>query len=115
LCVFTPQVAIAWTFGKVIALIICVFFAMWFFFAIKLIFGSMSFWTKRSIQIMTMIYDFSNFAKYPIHIFNRAIQIFMTYIIPFSVVIYMPIEALLFDGNLWLQTLYVGIASIAMV
>ena len=48
-------------------------------------------------------------------IFNRAIQIFMTYIIPFSVVIYMPIEALLFDGNLWLQTLYVGIASIAMV
>lgn len=115
LCVFTPQVAIAWTFGKVIALMICVFFAMWFFFAIKLIFGSMSFWTKRSIQIMTMIYDFSNFAKYPIHIFNRAIQIFMTYIIPFSVVIYMPIEALLFDGNLWLQTLYVGIASIAMV
>ena len=64
---------------------------------------------------MTLIYDFSNFAKYPIDIFNRAIRFVLTFILPFSVIIFFPIRALLFNGNLWLQTLYVVLASIIML
>ncbi|MFA5660028.1 MAG: ABC-2 family transporter protein [Bacilli bacterium] len=115
LSIFTPQLVISWTFGKVIALLLCVMFAMGFFFAIKLIFGSLSFWTKRSIEVMTLVYGFSNFAKYPIDIFNRFIRILLTYILPFSVVIFLPIKALLFNENIWLVTLYVAIASTAMI
>jgi ABC-2 type transport system permease protein len=88
---------------------------MIFFFSIKLIFGSLSFWTKRSIEVMTLIYDFSNFAKYPIDIFNRAIRVVLTFVLPFSVVIFFPIRALLFNGNLWLQTFYVMLASLSML
>lgn len=115
LSIFTPQLVISWTFGKVIALLLCVMFAMGFFFAIKLIFGSLSFWTKRSIEVMTLVYGFSNFAKYPIDIFNRFIRILLTYILPFSVVIFLPIKALLFNENIWLVTLYVAISSTAMI
>jgi ABC-2 type transport system permease protein len=115
LSIFTPQLLISWTFGKVIALLLCVMFAMGFFFAIKLIFGSLSFWTKRSIEVMTLVYGFSNFAKYPIDIFNRFIRILLTYILPFSVVIFLPIKALLFNENIWLVTLYVAISSTAMI
>lgn len=114
LSVFSPKLAINWSFSNILALLVSGFFAMWFFFAIKLIFGSMSFWTKRSLEVMTMVYDFSNFAKYPIDIFSKSIQFVMTFILPFSVVIFMPVKALLFDDNVWLITLYVAIASISM-
>lgn len=115
LSIFGPKLVITWSFGSAVALVLCIIFAMGFFFAIKLIFGSLSFWTKRSIEVMTLIYEFSNFAKYPIDIFNRFIRILLTYILPFSVVIFLPIKALLFNENLWLVTLYVGLASSVMV
>jgi len=114
LVIFTPMVTVSWSFSNVIALFVCVLFSMMFFFSIKLIFGSLSFWTKRSIEVMTMIYDFSNFAKYPINIFHQVIRFILTFILPFSVVIFFPIEALLFNGNLWLQVFYVALASIGM-
>ena len=114
LIIFTPTLGLTWSFSSVMALIICAFFAMIFFFSIKLIFGSLSFWTKRSIEVMTLMYDFSNFAKYPLEIFNIAIKFVLTFILPFSVVIYFPIRALIFGGNLWLSTLYVSIASLLM-
>lgn len=114
LSIFTPTLNISFDFYQVVLLVICAFFSMWFFFAIKLIFASISFWTKRSIEVMTTIYEFSNFAKYPIDIFSGVIRFILTYILPFSVVIFFPIRALLFDGNLWLVTLYVIIASVVM-
>lgn len=114
LSVFTPKLNITFELYQVILLLVCAFFAMWFFFAIKLIFGSLSFWTKRSIEVMTTIYDFSNFAKYPIEIFSGVIRFVLTYILPFSVVIFYPIRAVIFGGNLWLVTLYVIAASVTM-
>ena len=115
LFVFTPKLGVSFSAIQIILLVLCVFFAVLFFFAIKLIFGSMSFWTKRSIEVMTTIYDFSNFAKYPIEIFSGAIRFTLTYLLPFSVVIFFPIRALLFGGNLYLQTFYVMLASIGML
>lgn len=115
LIVFTPMLAITWTLSHIIALIICSMASIVFFFSIKLIFGSLSFWTKRSIEVMTLIYDFSNFAKYPIDIFHKAIRFLLTFILPFSVVIFFPIRALLFGGNLWLVTFYVIVASTLML
>lgn len=115
LVVFTPKLAISWTFVNVMLLVVCALFAMMFFFSIKLIFGSLSFWTKRSIEVMTTVYDFSNFAKYPIDIFNRFIRVILTLVIPFSVVIFRPIQALLKDGNLWLETLYVIVVSVVFL
>ena len=112
--VFTPKLAITFEFYQIVLLVICAFFSMWFFFAIKLIFASISFWTKRSIEVMTTIYEVSNFAKYPIDIFSGVVRFILTDILPFSVVIFFPIKALLFDGNLWLVTLYVIIVSVVM-
>lgn len=115
LSIFGPKLLISWTVSNVLALIVCSFFAMWFFFSIKLIFGSLSFWTKRSIEVMTLIYDFSNFAKYPIDIFNRAVRFLLTFIIPFSVVIFFPIKALLFNEPIWGIVLRVALSCTLMV
>lgn len=113
--IFGPKVGIAWTFGSVIFLVICAFFAIFFYFGIKLLFGSLSFWTKRSIEVMTLFYGFSQFARYPLEIFNRFIRVILTFIIPFSVIIFFPVEALIFNGNLLWVALYVITASLIML
>ncbi len=115
LIIYTPLVAVNWSFMNILLMILCATFATIFFFSIKLFFGSMSFWTKRSIEVMTLVYDFSNFAKYPIGIFNQIIRIVLTFIIPFSVVIFLPVEALLLNTNLYLATLYTFLASFIML
>lgn len=64
---------------------------------------------------MNLFYGFSQFARYPLEIFNRFIRVILTFIIPFSVVIYMPIRALLFNENLLLVSGYVILVSLAML
>lgn len=115
LFIYTPLVIVDWSFINIFLIILCVISATLFFFSIKLIFGSLSFWTKRSIEVMTLIYDFSNFSKYPIGIFNQMVRTILTFVIPFSVVIFLPVEALLMQGNLWMVTLYTFTSSIMML
>lgn len=113
--IFAPMLSINWTFMSVFLLVIWAFFGIFFYFGIKLLFGSLAFWTKRSIEVMNLFYGFSQFARYPLEIFNRFIRVILTFIIPFSVVIYMPIRALLFNENLLLVTGYVILVSLAML
>lgn len=108
LCIFTPKINVIWHLSNVIPLIIIAFFTIFFFFSIKLIMGSLSFWTKRSIEFMTAVYSLSDFAKYPITIFNKVIKVIMLYIIPFSLIIFMPIKYLIEGKSLWLLTLSIA-------
>lgn len=99
------------TFLTIIALALVALFGMMLFFSIKLLFGSISFWTKRSIQIMSMVYNLSDFSKYPIDIFGQVIKVFLLYIIPFSMVLFNPISDILNGKNPFIHILYSGIAA----
>lgn len=59
-------------------------------FAIRLICMSVSFWTLTSYPIAIVIDNFSDFAKYPITIYNSMMKIVLEYIIPFSALAYFP-------------------------
>lgn len=65
------------------------------FFSIRLICMSISFWTLTSYPIAIAVDNISEFAKYPISIYNTGIKIVLEYIIPFSVISYSPILVLL--------------------
>ncbi len=58
--------------------------------SIKLFFASFAFWIKSSISILDMIYSLSDFAKYPIGIYSRVIQVIITFIIPFAFTAFIP-------------------------
>lgn len=58
--------------------------------SIKLFFASFAFWIKNSIWILDMIYSLNDFAKYPISIYSRAVQIIITFIIPFAFTAFIP-------------------------
>lgn len=108
LAIYAPQQNIAWTANNVIPLILCGFFAIFLFFAVKLMTASVAFWTKRSITLMSGIYELSNFTKYPVEIFHDVVKVILLGVIPFSLVMYLPIAYLYQGKDIWMLTLIVG-------
>lgn len=58
--------------------------------SIKLIFASLAFWIKRSQSILYVAYQMANFTKYPMSIYNKIINVFLTFIIPFAFTAFIP-------------------------
>lgn len=92
------RITIHWSFTNVLLLVIASIFGAIIFTAIKLITCSVAFWTKRSGQLMSTAYNFADFSKYPIKIYHPAIRFIMTFILPFGLVISIPMETVIKGG-----------------
>ena len=57
---------------------------------IKLFFASLAFWVKNSGGILQLTYDMSDFAKYPVSIYSKSIQLVLSTIVPFAFVAFYP-------------------------
>lgn len=69
--------------------------------SVKLVLASIAFWVKDSAPIMTTAYDMADFAKYPIEIYAKPIQIVLMTILPFAFVAYIPATFFLINANIW--------------
>lgn len=108
------KVEVIWSVGNVIMIIVAMVFGALLFTALKLITCSIAFWTKRSGQFMSMVYNFADFAKYPIGIYHPAIKVIMTFILPFGLVISIPIDTIINGAyNPWLISLWIIGSSMA--
>lgn len=96
-----PSQPIVWSWHNTIPFVICGAAATFVFTAVKLFFATIAFFTKRSVQIMTTIYQFSDFARYPIEIFGDAIKNLLLFVLPYGLVIYYPIKYLYTNQNMW--------------
>ena len=89
-CVSVPNIEADWDASRFIAMVCMIPFITLIFTGVKTITASVSFWTKRSGNVIYMFYMFSDFAKYPAVIYNRLVQNIITYIIPFALTSYYP-------------------------
>ena len=89
-CVSVPNIEADWDASRFIAMVCMIPFVTLIFTGVKTITASVSFWTKRSGNVIYMFYMFSDFAKYPAAIYNRLVQNIITYIIPFALTSYYP-------------------------
>lgn len=97
------KITIQWSFGNVMLIFVAIVFGALIFTALKLITCSVAFWTKKSGQLMNMVYNMSDFSRYPVSIYNNVIKFIMTFILPFALVVSIPIEVLLKGGyNPWI-------------
>ncbi len=69
--------------------------------SVKLVLASIAFWVKDSSPIMTTAYDVADFAKYPIEIYAKPIQLVLMTILPFAFVAYIPATFFLINANIW--------------
>lgn len=93
------KVHIHWSFLNLILLLVVIPAATLIYTGIKTITASLSFWMKRSGQVIHVFYMMNEFAKYPTTIYNNVIRNVITYIIPFAFTAYYPASYFLTGEN----------------
>ncbi len=92
------QSGVIFTFSKVLLLIVASIFGAFIITATKIFTAAIAFYTKRSGPLTQIVYSFIGYAKYPIKIYPRAIQILLNFIIPFGLVIFIPVDVAINGG-----------------
>ncbi len=84
--------------------------------SIKLLIATLAFWIKVSLPLLFTVYSFTDFAKYPISIFPKAMQFLIMFIIPFAFTGYIPASYFMGTGTLFMTIgLQIIIASVFWV
>lgn len=113
--VFAPMTGINFTFGAVVALILCAFLGIFCFMGIKLLFASFAFWLHNAGIFLNTVYNLSNYAKYPVRHMGKAFASIMFYVIPFGLFLYYPVECLVSGKNIWWSVLWSSIATVIIM
>ena len=87
-------------------------FATFIYTAIKLAVTSIAFWVKFAQSYLFMVYQLSDFAKYPIGIYPKAIQGILTCLIPFAFTGYFPGSYFLGKGDIFTGVILTILISI---
>lgn len=94
-----PKLHLAFHWYTIPLLLIVVVFATLIYTSLKIITAAISFWTKASGHITHMLYMTNDFSKYPVTIYNKAVQTLITYVIPFAFTAYFPASYFLTGEN----------------
>lgn len=105
---------ITWSIPLVILLIVAVLFGAIIITSLKVILASFAFPFKRSGVILQIVYNFSSYSRYPIAIFPMILKCLLAFVIPFGLIISIPVEVLFFNSYnpIWLSLIIVGIAIV---
>ncbi len=95
------KLGIHYTVPTVLLMIVAFIFGMVIYTAIKIAGAALALWIKSSGSILQIFYMTSDFAKYPVTIYNGFIRNIVTYIIPFAFTAYYPASYILRGGNPW--------------
>ena len=85
-----PQLNMPFHWYTIPLLLVVIVFATLIYTSLKIITAAISFWTKASGHITHMLYMTNDFSKYPVSIYNKAVQTVITYVIPFAFTAYYP-------------------------
>ncbi len=86
---------VAWTPLNVLYLVVAVLSGGAIFIALNLITATSAFWIVESIPVTQIIFNTHEFAKYPLTIYPRGLQIMMTWLIPYGFASFIPASYLL--------------------
>ena len=91
----TASLGIAWTPLNLLYIIVAVLSGGMIFIALNLITATSAFWLVESIPVTQVIFNTHEFAQYPLSIYNRGIQVLLTWIIPYGFASFYPASFLL--------------------
>lgn len=111
-CYAAGHLDIALSTPQLLAVLMLVISGAVIYFAIKLMFASLAFWTVTSLPAMNAAYQLSSFVKYPIDLFHPAIQATLLWVLPFGFTAFVPVTYILHgDTSLVWATPLVAAAS----
>ena len=109
------QLSLNYTPFKILMFIIAVLCAIVIYTAIKLAVASIAFWIKFAQSYLYMTYQLSDFAKYPMGIYPKAIRGVLTFIIPFAFTGYYPGAYLLGKGSIITGVLLTAVVAVVSI
>lgn len=80
--------------GAILLVILGIICASLIITSFKIMVASLAFKFKRSGPLLQFIYNFTGYTKYPMNIYPKFIQVFLTFIIPLGLCIFYPFENL---------------------
>lgn len=86
------------TFANVTLLVVGILCAAIIITSFKILIAGLAFIFKRSGPLLQIVYNFSNYAKYPLTIFPKVIQCILLFVIPLGLCIFIPFDNL-FKAN----------------
>ena len=93
------KLTITWTASNVFFYVINMLSAFVIFSAITIFTGTISFWTVKSEEVVSLLtnnnYGLKNYTDYPIPIYNKGIQVILSFIVPYALTGYYPVASLL--------------------
>lgn len=89
---------IKWSVPVVVLVLVATIFGAMIVTAIKIITASPAFILKRSGYIMQILYNFRDYTRYPIGIYPKAMRLLMLFVVPFGLIISLPVEVLMFQA-----------------
>lgn len=98
-------------FPNVALIIVGVICAALIISSFKILIAGFAFIFKVSGPLLQLVYNFSNYAKYPLTIFPKAIQYILLFVVPLGLCIFVPYDNL-FNSNV--NELLLGIAIISV-
>ena len=96
LSICASNINIIFTFDKILLLVCAALFGAVIITSLKIITSSFAFKFKRSGILTQIIYNFIDYTKYPIKIYPELVKGLLTFIIPFGLVISLPVETFLY-------------------
>ncbi|WP_433750043.1 ABC transporter permease [Falsibacillus pallidus] len=81
---------IHWTAGSIFMLVLFILSSGMIFVALNLFFITFSFWMIDSLPIVVSIFQFSDFARYPVSIYPKLLTIVITWLIPYGFTAFYP-------------------------
>ena len=102
--------------GNVLLLIVGAVFGAIIITSIKIITAAVAFYTKRSGPLTQVVYGFGSYTKYPLKIYPKFIQLILQFIVPFGLVISIPIDVVINGGyNPYLLMLVIIVVSMVFL
>lgn len=108
------KLGLEWDIFKIIMLLFTLASASLIMTGLLNLAGSSAFWTTEPFSVLMFTFRFSNFARYPITIFNRFFRIVFTYVIPISFMAYYPSQLFLRPGEYNTLTLFSPVVGILL-
>jgi len=105
MAIFGPQISLDWSFNVVFPIVIGAAFSPLIYFAIKLWTMSIAFYNRRSLSIMSGVYNIKEYGKYPASIYHtgnwvgEVVYNALLFVLPFGLVGYLPLAAQMFPGQ----------------
>lgn len=106
LSIASAHLDIQWSIGTILMLLVFILSSGIIFVAINLFFITFSFWMVDSLPIVVSVFQLSEFARYPLTIYPRAITLIITWLVPYGFTAFYP-ATYFFEGNehIWLAVL----------